>query len=98
VVVVKAGENGAWVKVEDSPVQHVPAFSVTARDTVGAGDAFCAFMICAMIFDPKKDPVETVMSAARHAAVGSGIICEVGSGIHGTANWQKVRRRQRAAK
>jgi ribokinase len=42
-VVVTLGERGALVVAAGGPV-HVPARSVTAVDTVGAGDVFCGYL------------------------------------------------------
>jgi ribokinase len=46
-VVLTAGEQGAWIGDEDG-LRNVPAYSVTAADTTGAGDAFSAALAVAL--------------------------------------------------
>jgi len=48
IIVVKLGSRGAIV-VAGGNVYHEETFSITPRDTVGAGDAFCAAFISAWI-------------------------------------------------
>ncbi len=43
-VVVTLGERGALVVATGGEVSHVPALSVRAVDTVGAGDVFCGYL------------------------------------------------------
>lgn len=47
-VVVTRGDAGADVHLPGTAVGRVPAFAVTAVDTVGAGDAFCAGLVWAL--------------------------------------------------
>lgn len=46
-VIVTVGEDGAWI-VDDSGAAHIPAWSVEAVDTTGAGDAFSAALAVAL--------------------------------------------------
>ncbi len=48
VVIVKQGECGATVCVEDRTV-HVESYAVTEASTVGAGDTFAAGLICSRL-------------------------------------------------
>lgn len=47
-VVIKLGERGAYARCRDF-TGRVPAFDVTARDTTGSGDAFCAGLIHSLL-------------------------------------------------
>jgi sugar/nucleoside kinase (ribokinase family) len=41
-LIVTHGGHGCYVSAKSDPVQHIPAFTKTVVDTVGAGDAFFA--------------------------------------------------------
>jgi ribokinase len=64
-VVVTLGSEGAVV-VEGSHVERIPAPSVEAVDTTGAGDAFCGAL--AQALDAGADLVEAARWAVRAAA------------------------------
>lgn len=46
--VVTDGENGCWYLEQDQSVYHLPAYSITAVDSNGAGDIFSGALIQAM--------------------------------------------------
>jgi ribokinase len=46
-VIITLGKDGVFVASEDDKTFHVPAFSVKAVDTVGAGDTFCGALAVA---------------------------------------------------
>ena len=94
---VKDGINGVWVKVGHGPAQHVPAFSVNAKDTTGAGDAFCAFCAAHFMTDYFQDLSRWSENAARHAVVGSALLCEQGRGVHGAPTREMVLNRMQHA-
>jgi ribokinase len=67
-VVVTLGAEGALV-VEDGRATHVPAVAVTAVDTTGAGDAFCAGLADALVRG------DSLPAAARWAARVAAAAC-----------------------
>jgi len=72
-VVIKLGSKGCYVKPQDADGFAVPAYSVTAADTSGAGDAFCA----GFIFGLSKN--WTIEDCARFANA-AGAICVMQAG------------------
>lgn len=71
VLAVKLGARGALVFAKDrGNITHVPAITVTARDPVGAGDAFCGGFAAGYLLH--RDPVE----AARFATVSASFAVE----------------------
>ena len=65
-VVMTLGEKGALV-VTESSFKHIPALSLRAVDTTGAGDAFNAGLAAALAFG------ESLESAAEFAVITGGL-------------------------
>ena len=68
VVVLKMGEDGAWLATPDRRVR-VPAFPVTAVDATGAGDTFCGSFLARIL---AGDGAE---EAVRYASVAAALKC-----------------------
>ncbi len=68
VVVVKMGENGAYLGTPDRRVR-VPSYPVTAVDATGAGDAFCGSFLARTLAG------DTPEVAARYAVVAAALKC-----------------------
>ena len=66
-VVLKRGSSGAYLATKDGLRKEVRAFSVTAIDTTGAGDAFNGGFAVALMLG--KSPVESVRFASAAGAV-----------------------------
>ncbi|MGN6613229.1 MAG: carbohydrate kinase family protein [Angustibacter sp.] len=75
-VVLKTGATGARWAREDAPTVHVPACAAAAPvvDTTGAGDAFAAAYLAALLDD--ADVPERLNRACRAAA---GVVVRVGA-------------------
>ncbi|MER5492597.1 ribokinase [Streptomyces sp. NPDC002490] len=73
-VVVTLGADGAVLKeAHDTTTLHVPAPTVDAIDTVGAGDTFCGALADALARGSGLPAaVERAVRAASHAATGRG--------------------------
>jgi len=67
VVAVKLGAEGALLATRDGRLERVPAPAAAARDTTGAGDAFCAGYLSAMLGGAA--PHEAVRAAVALSAV-----------------------------
>jgi sugar/nucleoside kinase (ribokinase family) len=67
VVVLKLGAGGAVLAVADAPPVLIPAWPAEARDTTGAGDAFCAGFLAAWLTGAPL--AEAGTAAARAAAL-----------------------------
>ncbi|MFD7513014.1 sugar kinase [Streptomyces sp. NPDC059853] len=65
-VVVKRGAEGADLHLTGRPPLHAPAHPVPVTDTVGAGDAFCAGYLSALL--DGLSPEERLHRATRTAA------------------------------
>ena len=73
-VVMTLGEKGALIVTESSAV-HVPAISVEAVDTTGAGDAFNAGLATALAYgSPLEDAVRFAVIAGGLAVRKEGVI------------------------
>lgn len=73
-VVLKRGEKGSLL-LEDSTVQEIPSFPVTAADTTGAGDAFAAAFLRARLYGwprPEAALLANAAGAAAASVVGAG--------------------------
>jgi len=71
-IVVKKGADGATI-LEDEKVITIPAFDIAVADTVGAGDAFDAALIAALLEG------EGIEVAGRYAAAAGALVCrEIG--------------------
>lgn len=66
VVIVTAGEGGAWI-ASAKGVSHVPALAVRSEDTTGAGDAFIGAL--AFAFRDGRDIPDAVAFACMAAGV-----------------------------
>lgn len=77
-VVVKDGVRGAWSFSEDGQPLHIPARRVTAVDTVGAGDAFTAGYLSALL--DGADESERLHRAATVAAFA----------VSGRGDWESL--------
>jgi sugar/nucleoside kinase (ribokinase family) len=67
VAVVRDGASGSWVADEGPAPTHIPARSVTAVDTTGAGDAFGGVLAAALARGA------TAVDAARRATAAAAI-------------------------
>jgi ribokinase len=73
-VVVKLGPRGCLLR-EGAAWQEVPAFSISAVDTTGAGDAFVAAFLRALLWDwslPEAALLANAGGAAATSVVGAG--------------------------
>ncbi len=68
VVVLKMGEDGAWIATPDRRVR-IPPFPVQAVDATGAGDTFCGSFLARVLAG------DTPEQAARYAAVAAALQC-----------------------
>lgn len=64
-LVVTLGEDGAFVLDGDAPYERVPAVTVEAVDTIGAGDTFCGNLGARLA---AGDDLRTAVTAANAAA------------------------------
>ena len=72
--VIKLGEQGCYVRAEDGSRFFSPGYSVSAVDTSGAGDSFCAGFIMGLLAGwPLTE------CAAFANAVGAMCVCSVGT-------------------
>jgi sugar/nucleoside kinase (ribokinase family) len=80
VVVLKLGGAGCVLAVPDEAPVHIAAHPARARDTTGAGDAFCgAFMSRWLAGDPHP-PTSDLADAARFAArVAASVVTRFGA-------------------
>ena len=85
-VIVKAGSRGAFVAGPDS-FDLVPAISIEAIDTVGAGDTFNAGLAFAL------SNGERLLDAVRFANVAAGLSTSVIGAQGGMPSGEEVRRR-----
>lgn len=84
-VIIKAGDQGCWLSDEGSlggaPLQErIPALDVQAVDTTGAGDAFAAGLIAAII---NGKGIQEACQAANQA--GARVVAALGA----VAAWSK---------
>lgn len=70
-VIVTAGRRGAYVADRASGVTHVPASTVDAIDTTGAGDAFAGTVAAALA------AAESLVNSARRGATASAGLISV---------------------
>jgi len=63
-VAMTQGADGATLLTSDAVVRQA-GFSVTVVDTIGAGDAFTAAMLCGLLRG--EEPAKIAMEACRHA-------------------------------
>ncbi len=76
-VVMKIGADGCWVNEEGS-VCHVPAYSVRAVDTTGAGDSFASGLLYGLLRG--LSPVSAARLANRMAAASVTVVgCDFNS-------------------
>ena len=75
-VIIKLGPDGCLLVTSEEHV-HVKAFSVTVRDTTGAGDAFAAGCIYGFL---REFSLEHIGQLAN--AVGSASVSKLGTGTH----------------
>ena len=68
VVVLKMGEQGAYLATPDARVR-IPAFPVRTVDATGAGDTFCGSFLARILAGDSPEP------AARYAAVAAALKC-----------------------
>lgn len=68
VVVLKMGEDGAWIATADRRVR-IPAFPVRAVDATGAGDTFAGSFLARVLAGDAPE------QAARYAAVAAALKC-----------------------
>jgi 2-dehydro-3-deoxygluconokinase len=68
VVVVKMGEDGAYLGTPDRRVR-IPPYPVAAVDATGAGDAFCGSFLARTLAG------DTPEVAARYAVVAAALKC-----------------------
>ena len=66
-VIITAGEHGMYYGRKGQPMQHMPAFQVDVRSTLGAGDTYKAGCVYALLHGMSDE--ETV----RFAAACSGV-------------------------
>jgi sugar/nucleoside kinase (ribokinase family) len=80
VVVLKLGGEGCVLAVPDEPPIRIAAHPAQARDTTGAGDAFCgAFMSRWLAADPNP-PTADLADAAKFAArVAASVVTRFGA-------------------
>ncbi|TDW30792.1 sugar kinase [Cryobacterium psychrophilum] len=71
-LVIKRGAHGASVW-HDGQVEHAPAISVSVRDTIGAGDAFTAGYLSAIL-----DGLSPVEALRRGTVTGAFAVATVG--------------------
>ncbi len=84
-VVIKSGENGSALWRANQPVITCPAFQINALDTTGAGDAFNAAFLYAII--QNYSPVEVLKFAN---AVGAMAASAVGATTGAPGSVQQV--------
>jgi 2-dehydro-3-deoxygluconokinase len=68
VVVLKMGEQGAYLATADGRVQ-VPAYPVAAVDATGAGDTFCGSFLARILAGDEPE------AAVRYASVAAALKC-----------------------
>ena len=68
-VVVTLGAKGACCYTSEGLVAEVPAERVTVRDTIGAGDVFCAAMLDTLLRRGPEDWTDILRRASRAAAI-----------------------------
>jgi 2-dehydro-3-deoxygluconokinase len=68
VVVLKMGEQGAYLATTDARV-HIPGFPVQAVDATGAGDTFCGSFLARVLAGDAPE------AAARYAVVAAALKC-----------------------
>ncbi|MFP5489747.1 MAG: carbohydrate kinase family protein [Acidimicrobiia bacterium] len=68
-VVATDGSDGAWVRADDGPTAHVPAFATEIRSTLGAGDVFHGALLAAI------DRGLDVRDAATYASAVAALSC-----------------------
>lgn len=66
-VVLKMGQNGAFLATQETPGEAIPAFPVKALDTTAAGDAFNGGFATGLMLG--KSPVESAYFASAIAAI-----------------------------
>jgi len=66
-VIIKLGDQGAYLATRDGLRQHIPAYKVRAIDTTAAGDAFNGALAVGLL--QGKSPVEAATFASAVAAL-----------------------------
>ena len=69
VVVLRMGEEGAYLATADGVRVRIPPYPVTAVDATGAGDTFCGSFLARILAGDDPEP------AARYASVAAALAC-----------------------
>jgi 2-dehydro-3-deoxygluconokinase len=69
VVVLRMGEEGAYLATSNGVRVRIPAYPVTLVDATGAGDTFCGSFLARILAGDEPEP------AARYASVAAALAC-----------------------